>query len=135
MPVGTTPLLGIPASQHARSFFLVSDFYPSLAGTLFSFLSRHASPRQHARVHALRTHRRPTTKDTTSGSPAWLTGRLQKGETRSVRSPRRRPPLLATPIATPFQGDRPPLTGPTFCFLSYLIARNVCLFRAYVWPP
>ena len=72
----------------------------------FSFLPR-ASPRQHAHAHALRTRRRPTTNDATCGPPAWLTGRLHKGGTRSVRSPLRRPPLLATPIATPLQGGRP----------------------------
>ena len=89
---------------------------PSLAGTSFSSSSflRHALPRQlartpsaarlatPARTRAPRAHeRRPATNDTTCGPPEWLTGKLQQGGTRSVRSPPRRPPLLATPIATP----------------------------------
>ena len=57
---------------------------------------------------------------TTCGPPEWLTGKLQDEGTRSVRSPPRRPPLLATPIATPLQGGRPDPKGPAFCFLNYL---------------
>ena len=52
------------------------------------------------------------------GPPVWLTGRLHEGGTRSVRSPPRRAPLLATPIATPLQGSRPERPGP-FIFLNY----------------
>jgi hypothetical protein len=39
--------------------------------------------------------------------PAWLTGTLHDGGIRSVRSPPRRAPLLATPIAKPLQCGRP----------------------------
>ena len=54
------------------------------------------------------------------GRGAWLTGRLHDGGIRSVRSPPRRAPLLATPIATPLQGGRPENPkGPAFCFLNY----------------
>ena len=50
-----------PCSTHtASSLFRTSlPLWPAL----FSLLSRHASPCQHARAHALRTHRRPTTDD------------------------------------------------------------------------
>ena len=58
---------------------------------------------------------RPTTNDATCGPPAWLTGTLHEGGIRSVRSPPRRAPLLATPIATPLQGGRPERPG-LFCF-------------------
>ena len=37
----------------------------------------------------------------------WLTGTLHDGGIRSVRSPPRRAPLLAAPIAKPFQCGRP----------------------------
>ena len=63
---------------------------------------RHACT--HARTHA---HGRSTTNDATCGPPAWLTRTLQDRELRSVRSPLRRAPLLATPIATPLQCGRP----------------------------
>ena len=95
---------------------------PSLAGTLFFSFLRHASLRQlartlfaarlatPARTRTPRAHgRRPATNDATCGPPDWLTGKLQQGGTRSVRSPPTPPPpppLLATPIATPLQGGR-----------------------------
>ena len=83
----------------------------------------HARTRTHnTHTHATRTHapahthaqERPTTNDTTCGPPAWLTGRLHEGGIRSVRSPPRRAPLLATPIATPLQGGRPERPGLLF---------------------
>ena len=43
----------------------------------------------------------------TCGPQAWLTGKLHDGGIRSVRSPLRRAPLLATPIAMPLQCGRP----------------------------
>ena len=43
----------------------------------------------------------------TCGPQAWLTGSLHDGGIRSVRSPLRRAPLLATPIAMPLQCGRP----------------------------
>ena len=73
--------------------------------------------RAHARTHA--QERPTTTNDATCGPPAWLTGSLHDGGLRSVRSPPRRAPLLAPPIATLLQGGRPERPGP-FCFLNYL---------------
>ena len=76
-------------------------------------------PRTRTRLRAstrARAHGRPTTNDATCGPPAWLTGRLQHGGIRSVRSPPRCPPLLATPIATPLQGGRPERPGLLFNF-------------------
>ena len=70
--------------------------------------------------NALRTRQRPTTNDTTCGPPAWLTGKLQNRGTRSVRSPLRWGPLLATPIATPLQGGRPERPGLLFLTLLLL---------------
>ena len=52
--------------------------------------------------------------DATCGPPAWLTGTLHDRGIRSVRSPLRRPPLFATPIATPLQGGRPERSGLLF---------------------
>ena len=129
-----------PCGTHA-AFLLVLDLCPlSFFGRHFfvssSFL-RHALPRQlartpsaarlatPARTRAPRAHeRRPATNDTTCGPPPeWLTGKLQQGGTRSVRSPPRRPPLLATPIATPLQDGRPERSEyfeleKAFCFLA-----------------
>ena len=45
--------------------------------------------------------------DATCGPQAWLTGTLHGGGIRSVRSPPRRAPLLAAPIAKPLQCGRP----------------------------
>ena len=45
--------------------------------------------------------------DATRGPQAWLTGTLHEGGIRSVRSPPRRAPLPATPIAKPLQCRRP----------------------------
>ena len=69
---------------------------------------RHARARAPTRALA-HTHaqERPTTTDATCGPPAWLTGSLHDRGIRSVRSPPRRAPLLATPIATPLQVGRP----------------------------
>ena len=66
--------------------------------------SAHCAAR-HARLHA-RTFASPfaddrRTNDATCGPRAWLTGSLHEGGVRSVHSPLRRAPLLATPIATP----------------------------------
>ena len=97
------PLSGSSASQHAHDTFLVSPSAPLWpAFFLFPFAARLAKP---ARTHA-RAHERPViTEDTTCGPPAWLTG------SRSVRSPPRRAPVLATPIAMPLQGGRPERSG------------------------
>ena len=56
------------------------------------------------------------TNDATSGPQEWLTGTLHEGGIRSVRSPLRRAPLLATPIATPLQCGRPKRPGLLFNF-------------------
>ena len=90
-------------------FFRVPTLF--LAGRFF-FLpaphcaARHASP--HARTFASPRMDDRRTNDATCGPQAWLTGgRLHGGGIRSVRSPLRRFPLLATPIATPLQCGRP----------------------------
>ena len=56
------------------------------------------------------------TNDATSGPQEWLTGSLHDGGIRSVRSPLRRAPLLATPIATPLQCGRPERSDLLFNF-------------------
>ena len=98
------------ARTPASAFFSCSGSPPSLWPAFFAhavvFMHAHASAS--ARTHA---HERPTTNDATCGPPAWLTGSLHEGGTRSVRSPLRRAPLLATPIATPLQGGRPERPG------------------------
>ena len=64
--------------------------------------------------------RRPT-NDATCGPPAWLTGSLHVRGIQSVRSPLRRVPLLATPIATSLQGGRPePRKARALLFLKLL---------------
>ena len=71
-----------------------------------------------------RTHDRRT-NDATCGPQGWLTKRLHDGRIRSVRSPLRRPLLLATPIATPLQCGRPQRSG--LLFLKLLLS-------ALPWP-
>ena len=53
----------------------------------------------------------------TCGPHSWLNGSVHDGGIRSVRSPPRRPRLLATPIATPLQGGRPERPGLLFLTL------------------
>ena len=62
------------------------------------------------------------TNDATSGPQEWLTESLHEGGIRSVRSPLRRDPLLATPIATPLQCSRPERSG--LLFLKLLVTRE-----------
>ena len=50
-------------------------------------------------------------QNTGTGPPAWLTGTLQKGGVRSARSLLRRPPPLASPIATSLRCGRPGRSG------------------------
>ena len=93
------------ARPHART---------EIPACYFFLLVSHCAAR-HARLHArafpsLHTDDRRT-NDATCGPQAWLTGRLHDGGTRSVRSPLRRAPLLATPIATPLQCGRPKRPG------------------------
>ena len=70
---------------------------------------RHARPHARTLAHARTDDRR--TNDATCGPQAWLTGKLHDGGIRSVRSPLRRAPLLATPIAMPLQCGRPERSG------------------------
>ena len=93
-------------------FFKVPTLF--LAGRSFFLLASHCATR-HARPHArtlasTRTDDRRT-NDATCGPQAWLTGKLHDGGIRSVRSPLRRAPLLATPIAMPLQCGRPERSG------------------------
>ena len=127
-----------PAARTQLSFLSWIFVLCSLAGTFSSSFLRHASPRQLARTlsaarlatlartRTLRAHGRcPATNDTTCGPPEWLTGKLQDEGTRSVRSPPRRPPLLATPIATPLQGGRPERSGLLFLKLPLNCGRGL----------
>ena len=110
----TTTRGGLDA--RAQCIFLVQGSHP-LFGRPFSpsHVVAHAArtPRCAARTRT-HAHERPTTNDATCGPPAWLTGSLHEGGIRSVRSPPRRAPLLATPIATPLQGGRPERPGLLF---------------------
>ena len=119
-----------PLSLFGRPFFSSSFLRHALPRQLARTLSaaRLATP---ARTRAPRAHeRRPVTNYTTCGPPEWLTGKLQHGVTRSVRSPPRRAPLLATPIATPLQGGRPERSGLLFLKLPCLSKPN---YRAPKW--
>ena len=122
----------------------LSFFGRHFISTSSSSSLRHALPRQlartpsaarlatPARARAPSAHeRRPATNDTTCGPPEWLTGKLQQGGTRSVRSPPRRPPLLATPIATPLQGGRPERSD--LLFLKLLVEPET-VARPPPWP-
>ena len=96
------------------AFFLFRVPTLFLAGRSFFLLAAHCVAR-HARPHA-RTLARALTDDrrtngATCGPQAWLTGKLHEGGIRSVRSPLRRAPLLATPIAMPLQCGRPERSG------------------------
>ena len=63
------------------------------------------------------------TTDAKCGPQAWLTGILHDGGIRGVRSPLRRAPLLATPIATPLECGRPQRPG--LLFLGLLLWLHV----------
>ena len=112
------------------SFFSSSGFPPFSWPAILSFylyrIAPRAAPLARTRFLLARAPRRPTnercdvrsffasprtddrrTNDATCGPQAWLTGTLHEGGIRSVRSPPRRAPLLATPIAKPLQCDRP----------------------------
>ena len=71
------------------------------------------------------------TNDATSGPQEWLTGRLHYRGTRSVRSPLRRAPLLATPIATPLQCGRLKRPGLLFNFSLSERFRIIQVFRVF----
>ena len=112
-------------SRHARRISFSSSGFPpfSWPAVLSFFLLRVASATlSFCLLFALRrAPRLPATKnplasahtddrrtdDATCGPQAWLTGSLHEGGIRSVRSPPRRAPLLATPIAKPLQCGRP----------------------------
>ena len=78
-------------------FFRVPTLF--LTGRSFFLLASHCVAR-HARPHARTLARARTdgrrTNNATCVPQAWLTGPLHEGGTRSVRSPLRRAPLLAT---------------------------------------
>ena len=106
----------VASTRACSAFFLFRVPTLSLAGRFRARRFR-ARTRTHAPAHT-HAQERPTTNDATCGPPAWLTGTLHEGGTRGVRSPLRRAPLLAIPIATPLQGGRPERPGP-FCFLNH----------------
>ena len=96
-----------------RSFFLLAQGSRPAPGRPF-FLSTcsHCSaapcpPASKNMLASAHTRRNRRTNEATCGPQAWLTGRLHEGGIRSVRSPLRRAPLLATPIAKPLQCGRP----------------------------
>ena len=111
-------------STHGVFLFLLQGSHPFLGRPFFlSFCFALRRPLFLSACFALRRAPRPPAKkkrslarahtddrrtnDATCGPQAWLTGSLHGGGIRSVRSPLRRPPLLATPIATPLQCGRP----------------------------
>ena len=111
-------------SQHAqRLSFLLRGSHPFLGRPLFlCFCFALRRPLFLSACFALRCALRPParknnlpsahtddrrTNDATCGPQAWLTGSLHEGGIRSVRSPPRRAPLPATPIAKPLQCGRP----------------------------
>ena len=104
-------------SRRLHGAFLFFSRVPTLflAGRSFSLLVSHCAARRAARMHALfaspRTDDRRTNDATCGPQQAWLTGSLHEGGIRSARSPLRRAPLLATPIAMPLQCGRPKRPG------------------------
>ena len=91
-----------------RSFFLLVSRCVGCSFFLLAFALRRA-PRLPANKNPLASAHTDDrrTDDATCGPQAWLTGTLHDGGIRSVRSPLRRAPLLATPIAKPLQCGRP----------------------------
>ena len=91
-----------------RSFFLFASRCVGCSFFLLAFALRRA-PRLPASKNPLASAHTDDrrTDDATCGPQAWLTGSLHGGGIRSVRSPPRRAPLLATPIAKPLQCGRP----------------------------
>ena len=91
-----------------RSFFLFASRCVGCSFFLLAFALRRA-PRLPASKNTLASAHTDDrrTDDATCGPQAWLTGTLHEGGIRSVRSPPRRAPLLATPIAKPLQCGRP----------------------------
>ena len=91
-----------------RSFFLFASRCVGCSFFLLAFALRRA-PRLPASKNTLASAHTDDrrTNDATCGPQAWLTGSLHEGGIRSVRSPPRRAPLLATPIAKPLQCGRP----------------------------
>ena len=91
-----------------RSFFLFASRCVGCSFFLLAFALRR-TPRLPATKNLLASAHTDDrrTDDATCGPQAWLTGTLHGGGIRSVRSPPRRAPLLATPIAKPLQCGRP----------------------------
>ena len=110
--VATTTRGGL--DTRVQCICLVQGSHP-LFGRPFS---RTSFSRTHTHAARARTHARARTTDDerrdvrSAGVADWATAR--GGDIRSVRSPPRRAPLLATPIATPLQGGRPERLGLLF---------------------
>ena len=116
-PAASTPHAHVAVARFGRpfsgrSFFLLASrcagrsFF--LLASLLALALRRA-PRLPANKNTLASAHTDDrrTNDATCGPQAWLTGSLHEGGIRSVRSPPRRAPLLATPIAKPLQCGRP----------------------------
>ena len=99
---GSHPFLG-------RPFFLSFCFALRQPLSLSACFALRRAPRPPARKNTLASAHTDDrrTNDATCGPQACLTGKLHDGGIRSVRSPPRRPPLPATPIAKPLQCGRP----------------------------
>ena len=138
-----------PAASTPHAHEAVARFGRPFSGRSFFLLASHCATR-HARPQcnlARGAHRSQVTliEMNAFGSPTrmlvrhlhytgeqrqvneWLTGRLHEGGTRSVRSPLRRAPFLATPIATPLlQCGRPKRSD--LLFLKLLSRESLSLF-------
>ena len=112
---GMKPPSNAATSPRTATVFMAGRFRPFFSFCLLRIAPRAAPARMQFSCASTDDRR---TNDATSGPQEWLTGSLHDGGTRSVRSPLRRAPLPATPIATPLQCGRPKRPGP-FCFLNY----------------
>ena len=100
-------------TSHGAFLFLLQGSNPFLGRPFFlsTCIALRRARRPHARTFASPRTDDRRTNDATCGPQEWLTGSLHDGGIRSVRSPLRRAPLLATPIATPLQCGRPERSG------------------------
>ena len=105
-----------PCSTHEASFLFRTSVPLWPAHFSLPFAARIAAP---ARTCACAAHA-PTTDDKRRDVRRAVRRRgwLEDCTRRSVRSPLRRLPLLATPIATPLQGGRPERSGLLFKLLN-----------------
>ena len=102
----TWPSLALAGRFPAVLSFCLLRVAPA-ALSFCSALALRRAPRLPASKNTLASAHDRRTNDATCGPQAWLTGSLHEGGIRSVRSPPRRAPLLATPIAKPLQCGRP----------------------------